>query len=264
MTRVELMIASLLAIILVVMTAGLIFAGSGLFSRTADRNLNDQRAESILELLDKHLRYASEIRILSRSPPDEMIHALAGRETVIYVGDETGVVKDRGRLWVRFGDLGGGIGSGLGAISPGVMGSGVNTGGSGPGAMGTNANAGGSGLGAMGSGASAGRGTTGLDAFGNVFYGDIRIGLRLEVGVIALNRPKTVTLSVDIFRRDGRRVYSKSRPIALVNGITDARLLTGETEAEKLQNMSSPRPADTGDYPPTGESLILAVTEGGI
>ena len=217
LTLIELMVASLLAVLLVAMTAGLIFASSGLFTRSMDRNLHDQMAESVLNLLDEPLRYAAEIRVVSGTPPGSPVHAASKLETVIYIGNETGAGTARGRLWIRLG---------------------ARTSASGPG------------------------GGAATDVYGNAFYGDCRIGLRFTVGDVALGRPKTVAMTVDIFRGDGRRVYSKSRSLSLVNGITDPRLLTGETEEEKLRSMSSPRPADAGDYPPPGAGLILAVTEG--
>lgn len=98
MSLVEIVIALVISTILISAVSALLISGTNLFSHTANRDLDQNIAASMLDSIKKQLRYADSISVIA---PNNLQTTLNGKHTVLYVGDENGVPAAQGYLWMK-------------------------------------------------------------------------------------------------------------------------------------------------------------------
>jgi hypothetical protein len=95
---VEVVVALVISAILISAVSALLISGTNLFSHTANRDLDENTAASMLDFIKKHLRNADSISVVA---PNDLQTALNGNHAVLYVGDANGVPTAQGYLWMK-------------------------------------------------------------------------------------------------------------------------------------------------------------------
>jgi prepilin-type N-terminal cleavage/methylation domain-containing protein len=100
-TLVEVIITLLIAGILIAASSGLIIAGMNLVSNTANKTMDENIAEAVLDLASKRLYYAPVITASAITTGEIPQGALDGGNTVIYVGDDAGKAIPKGMIRLK-------------------------------------------------------------------------------------------------------------------------------------------------------------------